>query len=407
MPNFAYEARTEDGQLVGGVISAASAEEAGRRLSEQGQYIIKLGPAGMDGEGVPRAHCDGSRLKASRRHVMWFMNQLAIMIETGTTIGEALDVLARQAADPVMKEILTDVSTAVQEGRPLSDAMDAYPRTFPPVSTAMIRAGEASGTLSLILNRIADYLLKDQQAMARLRGALTYPAFMFVMCIAVTVFLLTVILPRFATIYSSKGAALPGPTRILMALSDGMVRYGPVVLAGAVVLGAGAVWCSRKPLGRRIMDGIQLRTPILGAVFAKLYQSRAFRALGTLLEAGVPIADTLNLAQNMTSNTYYRQLWMSVREGITNGERISTPMAESGMLPESVVHMVECGDRTGRLGFVFSRLADFLEQEYDRAVKVASQFVEPLMVLLMGGIIGFVAIAMLLPMFKIASVVAK
>ena len=407
MPSFAYEARNEDGQLIGGMVSATDAEEAGRKLSEQGLYIVKLGSADLPGQSGARLRSDASRLKASRKNVMWFMNQMSIMVETGITIGESLEILSRQATDPVMKEILAEVSAAVQEGRPLSDAMESYPRTFPTVCTAMIRASEASGTLALILTRIADYMLKDQQAVSRLRGALMYPAFMFVMCISVTIFLLTVILPRFAAIYSSKGAALPAPTRFLMALSDSAVSYGLYVLAGVIALVIGFIWYGRTVGGRSTLDWVQLRIPLVGPIFAKLYQSRAFRALGTLLEAGVPIAETLDLAESMSPNTWYRRLWAGVRDGITNGERIALPMAQSGLLPESIIHMVECGDRSGRMGFVFTRLADFLEQEYDRAVKVASQFIEPVMILFMGGIIGFVAIAMLLPMFKVATVMGK
>jgi type IV pilus assembly protein PilC len=405
MPIFSYEARTESGELLSGMITATSTAEAGRKLSQQGHYVVKLGATELSDERTVNRD-DTSRLKARRPSVMWFMNQLAIMVETGITIGTALEILARQATEPAMQEILKEVSAAIREGRPLSDALEEYPRSFPPVSVAMIRASEASGTLSLILNRVADYMLKDQEAMGRLRGALMYPAFMFVLCIAVTVFLLTVILPRFAVIYASKGAALPTPTRILLTISNNFASYGVAILAGLVACGFAVYWYFRTPGGRVIRDRIQLKVPLLGNLFAQLFQGRTFRALGTLIEAGVPIAHTLRLAQEMSSNTFYRRLWARVEEGVTNGERIPALLNENGLLPESVVHMIDCGDRSGRLGFVFNRLADFIEQEYDRALKVLSQFVEPLMILLMGGIIGFVAISMLLPMFKVASVVA-
>jgi type IV pilus assembly protein PilC len=406
MPVFSYEARTEAGELLSGMITAASTTEAGRKLSQQGHYVVKLGATELSDQRTVNRD-DTSRLKARRPSVMWFMNQLAIMVETGITIGTALDILARQATEPAMQEILKEVSAAIREGRPLSDALEEYPRSFPPVSVAMIRASEASGTLSLILNRVADYMLKDQEAMGRLRGALMYPAFMFVLCIAVTVFLLTVILPRFAVIYASKGAALPAPTRILLSISNNFATYGVVILAGLVACGFAVYWYFRTPGGRVIRDRIQLKVPLLGNLFSQLFQGRTFRALGTLIEAGVPIAHTLRLAQEMSSNTFYRRLWARVEEGVTNGERIPALLNETRLLPESVVHMIDCGDRSGRLGFVFNRLADFIEQEYDRALKVLSQFVEPFMILLMGGIIGFVAISMLLPMFKVASVVAK
>src|SRR4051794_21658598 len=283
MPVFSYEARTESGELLSGMINAATTADAGKKLSQQGHYVVKLGATDIrDQQAADRE--DSSRLKARRQSVMWFMNQLAIMVETGITIGNAMDLLARQATEPAMQEILKEVSTAVKEGRPLSDALEEYPRSFPPVSVAMIRASEASGTLSVILNRVADYMLKDQEAMSRLRGALMYPAFMFIMCISVTVFLLTVILPRFAVIYASKGAALPTPTRMLLTLSNNFATYGLAILAGMVALGFATYWYVRTPAGRLIKDGILLKLPLLGNLFAKLYQGRTFRALGTLVD---------------------------------------------------------------------------------------------------------------------------
>ena len=337
---------------------------------------------------------------------MWFMNQLAVMVETGIPIGESLDILSRQATDPTMHEILTDISTSIQEGRPLSDAMEAYPRTFNTVSVAMIRASETSGTLSIVLKRVSDYMMADQQAISKFRGALIYPAFMFMMCVCVTIFLLTVILPRFTAIYASKGAALPAPTQVLMAISGGLMNYGFHILGGLIGAGVLVYLYARTPIGRSQLDWIQIRSPLIGPLFSGLYQSRTFRAIGTLLEAGVSISDTLQLAQNMSTNHWYKQLWRRVEEGITDGQRIVVPLSNEHLLPESLIHMIDCGDRSGRMGFVFSRLSDYLEQEYERSIKVLSQFIEPLMVMCMGGIIGFVAIAMLLPMFKIANVVA-
>src|SRR5688500_17713899 len=239
MPQFAYEARTEDGQLVGGVITAADIEEAGAKLSASNHFVVKLGMVGsVDPQDRARDAASTSRLKAKRRSVMWFISQLAIMIETGIAIGEALAVLARQAEDPIMSEVLAGVSSRVQEGRPLSDALDNYPRTFPPIVTATIRASEASGTLSLVLARTATYMVKDEQTVRRLRGSLMYPLFMFVMCLAVTLFLMIVILPRFAEIYGNRGAMLPAPTRALLAASGFLMTYGAhlfIAAVGAVV----------------------------------------------------------------------------------------------------------------------------------------------------------------------------
>ncbi len=408
MPHFAYEARTEDGELVSGVIAAADLEDAGRKLSASNHFIVKLGLSGTADTPVGgRTSASASRLKAKRRSVMWFINQLAIMVETGIPIGEALECLQRQASEPVMREILTAVSASVHEGRPVSDALENFPRSFPPVLTATVRASEASGTLSTVLSRTADYMVKDEQTVRRLRSSLMYPLFMFLMCIAVTLFLMIVILPRFAQIYASKGAMLPTPTRVLLGISDFLMTYGLHLLMSASLLGIAFYRFLKTKLGSRIKDEVQLRTPLLGDVFNKFYQGRSFRTMGMLIESGVPLSEVLELAQNMSPNSCYRRMWTAVEEGVTNGEHIATRMAQFPVIPESVVHMIDCGDRSGRLSVVLVRLSTFIEEEYDSAMKTLCQFVEPLMIVLMGSIIGFVAISLLLPMFGAGNALAK
>src|SRR5688572_15706664 len=165
MPQYTYEARTEDGNRVSGTIAAQDLEEAGQKLSRQGNLVVRIRPADVDAPPPPARSGSGSRLRVPRRKIMWVLNQLAMMVQTGVTLGSSLEILSRQAKDPVLKEVLTGISTSVHEGRPLSDSMDAYPRTFPPVVTAMVRASEATGTLGQVLNRVGQYMLKDQQAL--------------------------------------------------------------------------------------------------------------------------------------------------------------------------------------------------------------------------------------------------
>ncbi len=409
MSHFAYEARTEDGNLVSGVIAAVDLEEAGRKLSASNHFIVKLGLSGTT-DPVVRARevaAAGSPLKAKRRSVMWFINQLAIMVETGIPIGEALECLQRQASEPVMSEILGSVSASVHEGRPLSDALENFPRSFPAVLTATVRASEASGTLSVVLGRTAEYMVKDEQTVRRLRSSLMYPLFMFLMCICVTLFLMIVILPRFVQIYASKGAALPTPTRVLLGISDFVTVYGMHMLMALLLVGVAFYRFLKTKLGRRVRDEVQLRTPLIGDVFNKFFLGRSFRTMGMLIESGVPLSEVLELAQNMSSNYCYRRMWLDVEDGVTNGEHIATRMAEHKMIPESVVHMIDCGDRSGRLSIVLVRLAAFIEEEYDASIKTLCQFVEPLMIVLMGSIIGFVAISLLLPMFGAGNALAK
>ena len=400
MPQFAYEARTEDGQLVSGVLAAADMQEAGQKLSRQGHFVVRIGPA----DGGPADGKTANRQKVKRRKVMWVLNQLAMMIQTGITLGESLESLARQAKDPVLKDVLSGVSHTVQEGRPLSDAMEAYPRTFPVAATAMIRASEASGTLGQVLNRVAQYMLKDEQALQRLRGALLYPAFVFCLCVSVTLFLMTVILPKFVAIYEHKGATLPLATRALIGASRVLTGYWPLVIAAAAAGAGGLYLWLRTPGGRAACDRLLLGLPLVGPLFNKLYQSRSFRAIGTLLDVGVPLSEVLLLARDMSANHCYRELWTSVHESVTRGDHVAVPMASFAFVPEPVRQMIDCGDRSGRLAQVFGSLAGFIEEEYDQAMKGLCQLLEPAMIVFIGGIIGLVTVALLLPMFGSAFV---
>jgi type IV pilus assembly protein PilC len=404
MPVFAYEARREDGELVTGMVTATDMGAAGLKLAEKDLYIVKLASADRE-ENARAAASNTSKLKVKRQRVVWFVNQLSIMVETGITIGEALDCLARQSKDPESKKVLEGISASVHEGRPLSDSMEMYPRTFPKVMVAMIRAAEHSGMLGTVLSRTAAYMLKEQQIMRKFKSALMYPGFMLLMCVGVTVFLMTAILPKFAGLFAAKGAALPAPTRILMGINGIVASYWPYLLGGILALGSAIYVLLRSPTARPTIDAAQLRTPVLGNVLNKHQQARFFRTAAMLLDAGVPLSDVLALVKAVSTNVCYARLWARVEEGVKNGETLTTRLRESPYLSEVVVQMVDCGDRSGRLGQVLTRLADVLEDEFDEAVKTMAQFIEPLMIVVMGSIIGFIAISLLLPMFKASTLV--
>lgn len=406
MQKFAYEARDDEGQLTGGLITADSLEQAGELLSQRNLFVVRLGADHASTAGTtdqPEAH----RGAASRAQVAWCMSQLSIMVETGIRLSDALEYLARTASEPRLKALLQQVSQHVHEGRALSDAMAQFPHAFPSSLTAMIRASEMSGTMTHVLQRSAAYLMNELQVIKRIRGAMMYPVFMFLICVSVTVFLLTVILPRFAEIFASRGATLPLPTRMLMGLSESLIAGWYVWLGGSVLIVVGGWMWFRTPLGRRQRDYLVLNLPVLSTVFNTLYQSRSFRTLSVLLNAGVSLLDAIKIVQEVVPNVYYRDLWREVDSHIQHGERLAGPLLNSERIPEPVAHMIDTGDRAGRLGLVFSRLADFIEQEYDQAIRSATQFIEPCMILCMGSIIGFVAASLMLPMFQASQVIAN
>lgn len=344
--------------------------------------------------------------KVKRDDIILLVNQLAVMLDTGVPLSEAIGGIANRTMDPKFRAILVEVTDHVESGQTLSSALAKYPRAFPPVMIALLRASEASGTMSTMLNRIATYLTKEHLTAKQVKGALIYPAFMILMCISVTVFLLTVVLPRFAEIYSKRGAALPAPTQFLMTASDMMIVYWPFWVFGSIVIGAGLIHWQRTATGRVQIDWLKLNIPIFSNIFNKLYLTRSCQTIGTMIATGVSLLETVTIARDVTHNTYYERLWDRVDEQLRQGMPLSDALYESPLVPDHIAQMIESGEKSGRLSQVFTRVAEFTEEELDQAVKTTTQFIEPVMILTMGLIIGFVAVALLIPMFTMGKVVA-
>lgn len=406
MALFSYEARNTVGELVAGMVNAESVQEASDKLCRQELYVVKLGAADRKTESQIHGRTTGGRHRVKSQDVMWFISQLSIMVETGIPLSDSLDCLTRQVSSPAMQPLLAGLSKSVSEGRSLSDAMNEFPRVFPPTTIALVRASEMSGTLSSVLKRIAEYLLKDHHITKRMKGAMVYPAFMFILCIAITVFLLVFILPKFSAIFASKGAMLPAPTRFLMGTSDLLIHNWISIVVTLVAAVVGARMWLRTNSGRVQIDRFKLTLPVISHVFNKLYQSRSFRTIGTLLQSGVPLTDAIEITGDVSGNVYYADLWQQVNKAVRNGENIAGPLQESPLIPESIGFMIESGDRSGQLALVFGRLAGFVEEEFDQAVKTLMQLIEPTITIFMGSVVGFIAISVLLPLFQSSRVMA-
>ncbi len=400
MSNYAYEARTSDGRMTSGMLTARSLEAAGRTLSDQNLFVLRLAPDTQGKTEAGRAH-------ATRDEVAWCMAQLAVMVETGLRLSESLSCLAQQARTPRLRRLLSSTSDSVSQGRPLSEAMGDHPRSFPGSLIAMIRAAECSGSMTAVLQRSSAHMMLDRQTIRRVRAAMLYPLFMLALCVGVTLFLLIAILPRFAEIFASQGAILPLPTRALIATSNHSMQHWPLWIGiCAAACFAITLW-ARTPTGRDRIDGIAMRTPLLSRVLSAYGMARAFRTMAVLLNAGVPVLDAVRITQDAVSAGHHRRLWRDVHEQISHGGRFAAPMLESPLIPPHIAQMIDSGDRSGKLGFVFNRLADFLESEHEQAVKSATQFIEPLMILCMGGLVGFVAASLMLPLFQAGQAMAS
>lgn len=409
MGRFNYKVRDGQGGLATGVVQAITLEEASQLLRGEGKFVVNLEPAPEEaaGKSTAAAASPAAFGRVKRAEVITFAHQMAVMIDTGVPISEALHCVATQAANPAFKAVLEQVAEEVAAGGEFSTAMKKHPKVFPTIMTSLIRASEVSGTMGQMLERVSSYMQKEHATAKKIKGALMYPAFMMLMVVAVTVFLLVFVLPQFTNIYASRGAALPAPTRFLMALSSAITDYGYYWLGGAAAVLCTVVFGVRTQGGKRLLDSIKLNAPVVGPLFRKLYITRGCRTMGTMIAAGVPILDMIAIVKQVTPNAHYQDLWALVDEKLRQGSQLSdTLLQATHLFPRSVSQMIYSGEKAGRLGVVMEKIAEYTEQDFDEQVKTATQFIEPALVATMGGIIGFVAIALLLPIFSIGKVVS-
>ncbi len=410
MSSFAYTARDSSGSPVSGLIAAASIADAGRLLRAEGKYPTAVHPASTAAGAAGAASSGGpigrSGLSIPRADVVQISTQLAIMLETGVTLAEALECIAAQLDKPKTRRLVEDLNQQVQSGVDFSTALGRHPRTFPRLFIALIRAAERSGMMGKMLTRGSSYLRDEQETLRRIKGALTYPAIMLAFALTTTIFLLAFVLPRFSAIYANKGAALPMPTKILMTMSDFIVAHWLSLLIGLGVSSVLGFFYFRADSGRRLWHFMQLHVPVFGPLFRKIHLSRGLRMLGTMAGAGVQLVDCVATVQDLCANTYFRGLWQDVSEQIHDGKQLSDPMFHSNLVPRSVAQMLHSGEKSGKLAYVLEQIAGYSEQELKESIANLTRYIEPCMIIVMGCIIGGVAMAMLLPIFTISRVVA-
>jgi type IV pilus assembly protein PilC len=382
---------------------AGSIREVGEMLRAEGKYPTKVHAA--SDEAAKTAPAAG--IKIARADVIQISQQLSIMVETGVTITEALDCIAAQSEKPPVKKLLEDLSQQVQGGSDFSSALARHPRSFPRLFVALIKASEKSGMMGKLLTRATTYMRDEQETLRRVKGALTYPGIMLAFAITTTIFLLAFVLPKFTSIYAAKAAALPLPTKFLMGASDFITGHY-IVLASAVFMIAGGGWLIMKTArGQRSWHFLQLRLPLMGKMYRKLHLSRGLRMLGTMAGAGVNLVDCVTTAEDLCTNSYYRALWHEVGVQIQSGRQFSEPLFENALVPKAIAQMLHSGEKSGKLAFVMEHLAGFTEQELKETIADMTRYIEPIMITVMGAIIGTVALALMLPIFTISRVMTK
>jgi type II secretory pathway component PulF len=407
MPAYVYTARDSSGNASAGTVVADSSTHAQQLLRVEVTYPTSIrlaSEASWQTYAAGAAADENAHIKIPRADVIQVSHQLSIMIETGVTLSEALDCIASQCDKPNVKRLVEDLSKVVQEGRDLSAALARHPRSFPRLFVALIRASEKSGMMSKLLNRAVAYLKDEAETLRKVKGALTYPGVMLGFAITTTIFLLAFVLPKFTTIYASKKAALPTPTKLLMNASDFIVGNWVGLLIGTFVAVVGGFFYVRTEGGARVWHYVQLRIPLMGRMFRKLHLARGVRMIGTMAGAGISLVDCVNTARDLTGNTYFRELWTSVSDDIQAGKQLSEPLFRSPLVPRGVSQMLHSGEKSGKLAYVMEQVSTYAEQELKEQIADLTKYIEPAMIIVMGFIIGGVALALLLPIFTISKV---
>ncbi|HWT46740.1 MAG TPA: type II secretion system F family protein, partial [Vicinamibacterales bacterium] len=332
-----------------------------------------------------------------------FTRQFSVMIDAGLPLVQCLDILGRQESHKAFSEAILQVRSDVESGAALADAMKRQPKTFDALYSNMIAAGEAGGILDTILKRLAVYIEKSVKLKGQVKSAMIYPIAVIVIAAIVVAAILWKVIPTFAQLFAGLGAQLPLPTRVVIAMSDGLVAYGPVVLLviGGTIYGVKRYYDTAA--GRYQIDGMLLKAPVLGMILRKIAVARFCRTLSTLLTSGVPILDGLDITGRTAGNAIIEEAIQKTRSSIERGETVSAPLRETNVFPSMVVQMINVGETTGALDTMLGKIADFYEEEVDTAVAGLLTLMEPIMIAVLGGIVGGIVIAMYMPIFDLIS----
>lgn len=342
----------------------------------------------------------------SRKDILNFTNQLSVMIRAGISLQDALEAIESQVENRKFKEMLFDIRSKIESGQSFSQALAQYPEVFSNLFVNMVSAAEISGSLSSMLNKLAEYLDQEAETRSQVVGAMVYPIILAVMAIGSTFFLLIFVLPRFLTVFAGKEHLLPTPTKIVMGLSAFMTSYWYVLIIGAVAAFWGGSVFIKTDTGRKIWDKFKLKMPLMKTLCRNLYISRGLHTMGVLSNSGVPILDTLTITADISGNVHYESMWKSVHDSVKQGRKISSTLATFDLLPGSVVQMIRSGEESGTLSAVLQDIAEFYARELRAVIKVVTSMLEPIMIVVMGSVVGFIAASIILPIFKMSSVIS-
>lgn len=404
MPFFEYKAVTAEGRVVEGTLEAADQRTAISRLEEQGQMPIRVSGEGESGLLGREFQWPWQRKRVARRDLLVFTQELATLLHAGLPLDRSLQILSELTENDYLSEIVKELLREIKGGKSLSEGLAAYPHVFPKLYVNMVRAGEVSGTLGAILDRLAEYVEGSEELKDYFVSALIYPAILTVVGVASIVIMVVFVIPRFATIFENAGAPVPLPMQVLLTVSGFVTTYWWLLL-----LAIGGAWHLvrrqlRSPAGRLNWDRRLLGLPLVGSVFQKMEVSRFSRTLGTLLQSTVPLIQSINIVREVVGNQAVAAALDDVKAGVKKGEGLTRPVREAGVFPPFAVHLLEVGEETGRLDSMLLQIADTYDRDIRTSIKRLIALFEPALILVMGIIIGVMVVSMLYSIFSINDV---
>ena len=403
MAAFVWEGKSKDGAFRNGIMEAKSAEEVMQKLRNQAITPSKVKKKGMEIRLPKLPGIGGVGLK----DLVIFTRQFSTMIDAGLPLVQCLEILGTQSENKAMKDILLQVKETVEGGATFAEALKKHPKVFDELYVNLVSAGEVGGILDTILNRLATYIEKNMKLRKKVKGAMVYPICIVIVAIVVLGVLLYYVIPVFEKMFSDFGSkqALPGMTQSLIDLSQWMRNNWYIVLGTIIGIPTAIHFFKRWPKGRYLWDKMILKLPIFGQLLRKVAVARFSRTLGTMVSSGVPILDALNIVAKSAGNKVVEEGILYSREKISEGKTMAEPLAECGVFPGMVVQMIAVGESTGALDQMLGKIADFYDEEVDVAVDALTSLMEPVMLVFLGGLVGYFLIAMYLPIFSLASVV--
>jgi type IV pilus assembly protein PilC len=406
MATFAYVGRTRSGAVKKGELSAKTRDEAVDQLRKQSVVVTSLEEKKRGTGGFNVNISFGSGL--TDKDLVVFTRQFGTMINAGLPLVQCLEILSTQSENKVLRETIGEVKTQVEAGSTFSDALRRHPKVFDDLYVNLIHAGEVGGLLDTILTRLAKYIEKAMKLKGQIKSAMIYPAAILGVAVVVIAVLMIWVIPIFAKMFNELSGGkmgLPGPTQLVIDISNVFTSYWWVMLIGIGAITFGIKKYYSTPQGRLVIDKLLLKSPVFGDLIRKASVAKFTRTLGTLLASGVPLLDGMTICAKTAGNKVIEETLINARASISGGKTIADPLAASGVFPKMVTHMIAVGESTGALDAMLGKIADFYEDEVDQAVASLTSLLEPIMMVFLGIVIGFIVIAMYLPIFKMSDAI--